>query len=149
MEKKLMTQAELMAWEVKARRWLVLGLVGLVTGVFGVGWMTLQISYSMLKKSDVMQVAVERLIRDKRVRKELGEPVQLGWAVTGELEDGPDGGTARLEFSMKGSRRIAKVTLRAERQVGGDWKYLLLEVKCSGSDPISCADGVVIPAKGI
>ena len=142
-----MTQAELMAWEVKARRWLVLGLVGLVTGVFGVGWMTLQISYSMLKKSDVMQVAVERLIRDKRVRKELGEPVQLGWAVTGELEDGPDGGTARLEFSMRGSRRIAKVTLRAERRVGGEWKFLLLEVKSSGSDPISCADGAGIPAK--
>ena len=142
-----MTQAELMAWEVKARRWLVLGLAGVVTGVFGVGWMTLQISYSMLKKSDVMQVAVERLIRDERVRKELGEPVQLGWAVTGELEDGLDGGTARLEFSMRGSRRIAKVTLRAERRVGGEWKFLLLEVKSSGSDPISCADGAGIPAK--
>jgi len=147
MKKKLMTQAELMAWEVKARRWLVLGLVGVVTGVFGIGWMTLQISYSMLKKSDVMQVAVERLIRDERVRMELGEPVELGWAVTGELEDGLDGGTARLEFSMRGSRRVAKVTLRAERQVGGDWKYLLLEVKSSGSEPISCADGVGVPAK--
>jgi hypothetical protein len=74
--------------------------------------------------------------------------VQLGWAVTGELEDGPDGGTARLEFSMRGSRRIAKVTLRAERRGGGDWKYLLLEVKSSGSEAISCADGVVIPTKG-
>lgn len=147
MKKKLMTQAELMAWEVKARRWLVLGLVGVVTGVFGIGWMTLQISYSMLKKSDVMQVAVERLIQDERVRKELGEPVELGWAVTGELEDGPDGGTARLEFSMRGSRRVAKVTLRAERQVGGNWKYLLLEVKSSGSEPISCADGAGVPAK--
>jgi hypothetical protein len=109
--------------------------------------MTLQISYSMLKKSDVMQVAVERLIRDERVRKELGEPVELGWAVTGELEDGPDGGTARLEFSMRGSRQVAKVTLRAEKRVGGDWKYLLLEVKSSGSEPISCADGVGDPAK--
>jgi hypothetical protein len=73
--------------------------------------------------------------------------VQLGWAVTGELEDGPDGGTARLEFSMRGSRRVAKVTLRAERRVGGDWKYLLLEVKGSGFEAISCADGAGIPAK--
>jgi hypothetical protein len=29
-KEKLMSQAELMAWEVKARRWLVLGLVGVV-----------------------------------------------------------------------------------------------------------------------
>jgi len=67
--------------------------------------------------------------------------------VTGELEDGTDGGTARLDFSMRGSRRVAKVTLLAERQVGGNWKYLLLEVKSSGSEPISCADGVGVPAK--
>jgi len=62
MKEKLMSQAELMAWEVRARRWLVLGLVGVVMGVFGIGWMTLQISYSMLKKSEVMQIAFERII---------------------------------------------------------------------------------------
>lgn len=147
MKKKLMTQSELMAWEVKARRWLVLGLVGVVMGVFGIGWMTLQISYTMLKKSEVMKVAVERLFGDERVKQALGEPLQLGWAVTGELEDGADGGRARLEFSMRGSRRVAQVILRAERQGGGEWKYLLLEVRSSGSETISCADGAGVSAK--
>ena len=70
MKEKLMSQAELMAWEVQARRWLVLGLVGVVMGVFGIGWMTLQISYSMLKTSVVMQIAVERIVRDDRVVRE-------------------------------------------------------------------------------
>ena len=148
-KEKLMSQAELMAWEVKARRWLVLGLVGVVTGVFGVGWMTLHISYTMLKKSEVMRTAVERVLRDERVRHELGEPVVLGWAVTGELEDMPQGGTARLEFHLRGVTSRAKVTLRAEKEPKGDWKYLLLEVQVPGREPISCADGVVVSAKKI
>jgi len=148
-KEKLMSQAELMAWEVKARRWLVLGLVGVVTGVFGVGWMTLHISYTMLKKSEVMRTAVERVLRDERVRHEIGEPVVLGWAVTGELEDMAQGGTARLEFHLRGSICGAKVTLRAEKGPQGGWKYLLLEVKAPGREPISCADGTAVPAKKI
>jgi len=52
--------------------------VGVVMGVFGIGWMTLQISYSMLKKSEVMQIAFERIIGDDRVVRELGAPVVLG-----------------------------------------------------------------------
>lgn len=144
-----MTPAELMAWEVKARRWFVLGLVGVLTGVFGVGWMTLQISYSMLKKSEVMRVAVARVQGDERVRRELGEPVKLGWAVTGELEDGPEGGTARLEFSLRGAKRPAKVTLRGEKRFGAEWKYLLLEVKGAGLEPISCADEGGNPPKAV
>ena len=111
-------------------------------GVFGIGWMTLQISYSMLKKSEVMQIAVERIVRDDRVVRELGAPVGLGWAVTGELEEQHEGGTARLEFSLRGSKRRAVVTLRAEKVGGGVWKYLLLEVKGAGGETISCADGV-------
>ena len=89
-----------MAWEVRARRWLVLGLVGVVMGVFGIGWMTLQISYSMLKKSEVMRIAVERIVRDERVVRELGAPVGLGWAVTGELEEQDKG--LNLKVSLSG-----------------------------------------------
>ena len=140
MKKGLMTQAELMAWEVKARRWLVLGLTLVVTGVLAVGGMTLQISYAMLKKSEVMQGAVERVVADERVKRELGEPMELGWAVTGELEDQAAGGLARLDFSLRGSRRAAGVTLRAEKNGSGIWKYLLLEVKVPGVGTISCAD---------
>jgi len=120
-----------------------------VTGVFGVGWMTLHISYTMLKKSEVMRTAVERVLGDERVRSELGEPVVLGWAVTGELEDMAQGGTARLEFHLRGSICGGKVTLRAEKGPQGGWKYLLLEVKVPGREPISCADGAAVPAKKI
>lgn len=140
MKKRLMTQAELMAWEVRARRWLVLGLTLVVTGVFAVGWMTLQISYSMLKSSEVMREAVERVVQDERVKQELGEPIQLGWAVTGELEDQAAGGLARLDFTLRGSERAAGVTLRAEKSAAGIWRYLLLEVKVPGVGTISCAD---------
>lgn len=137
---KLMTQAELMAWEQKARRWVLMGLVGLVTGIFGFGLLTLEISYRMLKQTPVMREAVARITADPRVEQALGAPLRLGWAVTGELEDLPDQGTARMEFSLRGSQGHAKVTLRAEKSPTGTWRYLLLEVKPRSGEVISCAD---------
>lgn len=137
---KLMTQAELMAWEQKARRWVLIGLVGLVTGIFGFGLLTLEISYRMLKQTPVMTEALARINSDFRVEKALGTPLRLGWAVTGELEDLPDQGTARMEFSLQGPKGFAQVTLRAEKSPTGTWRYLLLEVKPQRGEVISCAD---------
>jgi hypothetical protein len=136
-----MTQAELMAWEKKARRWVVLGLVGVVSGVFGIGLLTLHMSYAMLKKTEVMQDAVRKVIANRRVVEILGEPIRVGWSVTGEIEDLPDRGTARLDFNILGSKGLAKVALRADKSPTGQWRYLLLEVKPVGCSSISCADG--------
>lgn len=141
MSSRLMSQAELMAWEKKARRWVVLGLAGVVTGVFGIGLATLHMSYAMLKKTEVMQEAVRRVGTDRRVAEAIGEPVRVGWSVTGEIEDLPDRGTAHLDFSVMGNRGVAKVVLRADKSPTGQWRYLLLEVKPAGGATISCADG--------
>lgn len=137
---KLMTQAELMAWEKKSRRWVMLGLLGLVTGIFGFGLLTLDVSYRMLKKAPVMTEAVTRLSSDARVQELLGLPIQTGWAVTGELEDLPDQGSARMEFSVHGPHGRAQVKLRAEKNPTGTWRYLLLEIKPWNAGSISCAD---------
>jgi len=145
MNSKPMSQSELMAWEIKARRWLVVGLVGLVSGVFGVGLLTLQMSYEMLKKTEVMREAKERIFRDERVIEELGSPLRIGWAVAGEIEDLPGRGTARFNFHVWGPRGRAAVNLRAEKSPSGKWKYLLLEVKAPGHPAISCADGLLRP----
>ncbi|NBQ55903.1 MAG: hypothetical protein EBU36_04540 [Verrucomicrobia bacterium] len=141
MSSRLMTQAELMAWEKKARRWVVLGLVGVVSGVLGIGLLTLHMSYAMLKKTEVMQEAVRKVIANRRVVEILGEPIRVGWSVTGEIEDLPDRGTARLDFNILGSKGLAKVALRADKSPTGQWRYLLLEIKPVGSSSISCADG--------
>ena len=136
-----MKQAELMAWEQKSRRWVFLGLVGLVTGIFGFGLLTLDVSYRMLKKAPVMTEAVNRLTADPRVQESLGTPLRLGWAITGELEDLPDQGSARMEFSLQGPKGYAAVKLRAEKSPTGTWRYLLLELKPANAPAISCADG--------
>jgi len=141
MASRLMSQAELMAWEIKARRWVVLGLVGVVSGVFGIGLLTLHMSYAMLKKTEVMQEAMRKISSDRRVAEALGGPIRVGWSVTGEIEDLPDRGTARLDFSVLGSKGLAKVALRADKSPTGEWRYLLLEVKPMGGASISCADG--------
>lgn len=143
-----MSQAELMVWEQKARRWVLVGLVGLVTGIFGFGMLTLDISYRMLKSAPVMVEALARISSDPRVQEVIGSPIRAGWAVTGELEDLPDRGTARLDFFVRGPKGLAKVKLRAEKSPTGTWRYLLLEVKPGHADAISCADGFSVLRAG-
>lgn len=135
-----MTQAELMVWEQKSRRWVLLGLIGLVTGIFAFGLLTLDVSYRMLKHTPVMVEALARISADAKTQATLGLPVRTGWAVTGELEDLPDQGKARMEFSLRGPRGRASVKLRAEKQPTGVWRYLLLEVKPWNAAAFSCAD---------
>jgi len=137
---KLMTQAELMGWEQKARRWVLAGLIGLVTGIFGFGLLTLDISYRMLQRAPVMAEAMARIESNPSVQAVLGTPLRTGWAVTGELEDLPDRGTARLDFSLQGPEGRATVKLRAEKSPAGTWKFYLLEVKPGRAPAISCAD---------
>lgn len=145
---KLMTLAELMAWEQKARKWVFVGLLGLVTGIFGLGLLTLDISYRMLKNAPVMTEALLRIHADARVREALGEPIRMGWAVTGALEDLPEQGTARLDYSLRGPKGWAKVKLRAEKSPMGTWRFLLLEIKPAHADAISCADGFSVLRRG-
>lgn len=149
MASRLMSQAELMAWEKKARRWVVLGLVGVVGGVFGIGVLTLHMSYAMLKKTEVMQEAVRKIGTDRRVAEILGGPIRVGWSVTGEIEDLPDRGTARLDFHVWGSKGLAQVALRADKSPTGQWRYLLLEVKPVSGSSISCADGTGVEEKNL
>ena len=40
----------------------------------------MHMSYAMLKKTEVMQEAVQRVMRDARVGEVLGKPLQLGWS---------------------------------------------------------------------
>lgn len=143
-----MTQAKLMAWEQKARRWVLVGLVGLVTGIFGFGLLTLDISYRMLKSAPVMAEALTRISGDPRVQEALGIPIRTGWSVTGEIEDLPNQGTARLDFFLRGPKGQAKVKLRAEKSPTGTWRYLLLEIQPSHTDAISCADGFSVLRAG-
>ena len=149
---KLLTQAEMMVWEQKARKWVMVGLIGLVTGIFGFGLLTLDLGYRMLKKAPVMTEAFLRITTDARVREVLGEPIEMGWAVTGELEDLPEQGTARLDFPLRGPKGWAKVKLRAEKSPTGTWRFLLLEIKPAHADAISCADGFSVlraPDRGL
>ncbi|NBR63471.1 MAG: hypothetical protein EBT77_04010 [Verrucomicrobia bacterium] len=137
---RLMTQAELMAWEHQARRWVLVALVGVATGIFGFGLLTMDVSYRMLKRTPVMTEALARISADPRVAEILGRPLRTGWSVGGELDDLPDRGNARMDFRVFGSKGQAKVRFRAEKTPAGIWRFLLLEVEPSTGPAFSCAD---------
>jgi hypothetical protein len=63
-----------------------------------------------------------RLARSNvRVARELGEPIEFGWFVTGQINVTGDSGTADIAIPVRGHNNKGKVYIVAHK-VHGEWK---------------------------
>lgn len=63
-----------------------------------------------------------RLARSNvRVARELGEPIEFGWFVTGQINVAGDSGTADIAIPVRGQKNKGKVYIVAHKLHGG-WK---------------------------
>jgi hypothetical protein len=89
-----------------------------------------------MKKSEVYKTALEQVQNDPKVIAALGEPIEAGWMVTGEVNvQAGGGGDAKLYFPVSGPRGKAGVTAEA-RRVGGTWGLIRLEVATADGQKI-------------
>ncbi len=68
---------------------------------------------ALMKNSEVYQEALARVRASQEVRRELGEPIEAGLLVWGEVSTGTHGGKARLYFSVVGPHGEGAVTVNA------------------------------------
>jgi len=98
--------------------------VGIIGAVFGV-----------LKSSDPYKMTLERVQNDPKVIEALGEPIEAGWMVSGEVihQMGPAAGSARLDFDVTGPKGKAHVHSEARcaydvRRGQPEWGLTKVEV---------------------
>ena len=93
--------------------------MGIIGAVFGV-----------LKSSDPYKMALERVQNDPKVIEALGEPIEAGWTVSGEVihQMGPPAGTARLDFDVTGPKGKAHVHSEARCAYYDGWGLTKVEV---------------------
>ena len=115
------------------RQWLVIGVAGFV--VLGVAIALLV--FTLLKRSEPAQFALQRATTHPAVVAKTGTPLDVGWVVTGNLKySGPGGGTVRLSLPVRGPKGRGTVTVRGVR-ADGRWTYSVLRlVPDDGSSPI-------------
>lgn len=110
-----------------------LAIAGLAVGVFVVA--LLAFIEHEIRSSPVFQTAVARAQNTSTVVALVGEPVNAGWLVSGQLtESANGGGQATLRIPMRGPKGSGAVRLRAERRAGY-WQFVLLQFVPDGNDP--------------
>ena len=104
------------------------GIVVLGASIAGIGF----IAVSFLRSNGATRGAFERLQAHPQAIDALGEPIKMGWLMSGSINiDGPSG-DAELSIPVSGPRGSGTLYVEAEKQAGA-WDYQLLELAIDGS----------------
>lgn len=94
-----------------------------------------------LKNNEAYAGAMSRAQASPAVVAAIGEPVEAGWAVSGEWNENGASGTANLSIPLSGPRGSGTLFVEAEKSAGR-WDYSVLTfVPASGSGPIDLLAG--------
>ncbi len=102
--------------------------------VAGVG-MVIWLIFTSVKSSDVLQGALDAARADPRVVEALGEPIEMGWLISGSVRYENREGEADLTIPISGPYDSGSIRLEAVKQ-GEDWTYHRLEVTIDSTSEI-------------
>jgi hypothetical protein len=113
-----------------SRNWKWVVPVGCLTPILLVGGCVASIAWfvmSSIKGTDLYTDAVQRAQNDPRVIEALGEPVETGWWVTGNVNIDSNSGTADFAAPLMGTRKHGTLYVKGTRE-GGEWTYSVMNV---------------------
>jgi hypothetical protein len=115
-------------WWSRNWKWFVpvgcLTLVALFAGFVGA---IMFFAFSMMKNSDVTQLALAKARGNAQVQQRLGTPIEPGWFVSGSINQAGSSGKADLTIPVSGPRGSATIYADATR-FAGEWSFNRLEV---------------------
>jgi len=100
-----------------------------ITGFVGT---ILAIVFGSIKSSDAYEEALARARANPAVVAALGEPVEDGWLVGGNIQVNGPSGSADLSSSLHGPKGKGTLYVVATKSAGR-WEYQTLEVEVDGS----------------
>ena len=129
-----MSTQEKRGWFKRNWKWVLpvgcLGIIGMVV-IFVAA--IIVFVFGAIKSSDVYQQAVAKARSNAAVVRELGEPIEPGWLVSGSVNVGNGSGNADLSIPVSGSRKSGTIyTLATKRQ--GAWEFTTLEMEVDGGN---------------
>ena len=84
-----------------------------------------------LKSTDVMQQALAQAQNNPAINETLGEPIELGWYVTGSVTYQALFGDADVSAPIGGPKGQGSLTVSA-RRTNGIWEFMALTVTVDG-----------------
>ncbi len=87
--------------------------------------------FGTIRASEPYQEAVAAATASPEVKKELGEPLEVGFWTNGNIQISNGSQTAKFTIPIKGPKKSAMIQVDAAKD-GDDWEYSLLEVVPEG-----------------
>jgi hypothetical protein len=121
------------SWWQRNWKWFVpVGCLGLIAMVGGAIVGLLFLVFGLIKSADVYQDALSQAQNHPAVQRELGQPIEAGWLVMGNISLEGTSGEADITIPVSGPNGEARVYVVASK-TAGQWTYQLLEVEFSES----------------
>jgi len=119
--------------EKSSKLWLWLGClpVGVLLVCCGGCGGVVMWGISQIKSSDPYVDSFTRAQNDPEVIAALGEPIEAGWAVQGEISVTNDDGNANLDYDISGPKGTGTVHVTGEKN-NGVWTYSIMSVDTPG-----------------
>ena len=119
-------------WAERNWKWLVLLLVaGAFVALAALVGLILLIVFGSIRSSDVCASAVAQARAHPDVVRELGEPIEVGWMVSGSIETIGPSGSADLAIPLRGPAGKGTLHATAEKSAGR-WTFSVLEMAVEG-----------------
>lgn len=119
------------SWIERHPLWKIpLGCLTLLVLLAAFGTIMIAIITGSFRTSDVYKQAMLQAAGNPQVRAEIGEPIQAGWFVSGQLRVSGTTGNANMSIPISGNRGQGLIRLVARKnQV---WRFSCLQVDVAG-----------------
>jgi len=127
-----MNSPETKGWFGRNWKWFVptgcLSLIMMAAAVVGV---VVYFAFGSIKSSYIYQEALVKTRSNPAVVKELGEPIEAGWRISGSINISGDSGNADVKIPVSGPKKSGAVYATAVKKQG-NWDFSALEVEVEG-----------------
>ena len=129
-----MPQTEDRSWWSRNWKWfLPVGCLGSTVLLGGALFGLIFTIFSLMRSSGAVQGALERAQGSPQAIDALGEPIKVGWWMTGNISVSGPSGEAELSIPLSGPRGSGTLYVIAQKQAG-EWTFELLELALDNSD---------------
>jgi hypothetical protein len=115
------------SWVQANLKWLIPFIVGILVFIAAL----FALLFGMFRGSDAFKNAVARAQSNQAIIHELGEPITVGWLVTGSININGPSGSADFSVPLRGSTGRGTLYVSATKRAGL-WEYSILEVAIEG-----------------
>jgi hypothetical protein len=119
-------------WLVRNWKWFVpVGCLSIVLMIVGFIAAVAYLAFGSVKSSYVYQQAIAKTRSNADVIRELGEPIEPGWLISGRINVSDSSGSADMSIPVSGPKKSGRVYVLAKKRMD-KWDFYGLEVEIEG-----------------